>query len=238
MTKCLLWWARITISAPRSNLRAISNAGVLLNCWIADVAKKLRCALSSVPKLWNFFNRYVEIPPFTFPKPGRQDFTSIPHDAEIVKLLDLRAKLHIGGYKVTQRLHQLQNCDDKGGIEMLLLLNNRIQAELDVMRLAAISSQTFGDSGCSEDRENSSSAQMKSTRLFHPIFRGASVFQSKHLVKIWSLLAIRNYQRSWKLSARKNTAPRNSSTLQLRTSAPWHHQRISNRLSPSDLPWL
>jgi hypothetical protein len=79
--------------------------GEILSCFNCFSAIVLIRALFSVPKLWNFVDRWVEIPPLAFPKPGRQDFTRIPHDDEIVKLLDLRAKLYIDGYKVNQFIH-------------------------------------------------------------------------------------------------------------------------------------
>ena len=45
-------------------------------------------------------DRWVQIPPLAFPKMGRQNIKGFPIDAEIVKLLDLRAKLYVDGYKV------------------------------------------------------------------------------------------------------------------------------------------
>jgi hypothetical protein len=50
--------------------------------------------------VWSYLDKWIEIPPLAFPKPEKQDFARLPHDTEIVKLLDLRAKLYINGYKV------------------------------------------------------------------------------------------------------------------------------------------
>ena len=54
--------------------------------------------------MWKFVDRWVEIPPLAFPKLVKQDLSSIPFDGEVVRLLDLRAKLYVDGYKVIKLL--------------------------------------------------------------------------------------------------------------------------------------